>query len=717
MALPYWNTNAGSLGVYPAQDLLYIQLNGGSSASPIITYNFLNGTLPPGITLDPSTGIISGYPVSVVTQTTYTFTIRLSDGLGNIRDRTFGIDIFDRLGVKITTPAGTIIDTYDSIYINYQIQYNNPVTSNNVILSISSGSLPAGLALSSDGIISGWSQPPTSFNSSIPSTTSYSFAVALTSDLGRDSVVYSITVRNFSLTNPHNSRVPAILNNKPLEVIDPHIDVFSLYYLTDNRLPDAVSGENYTFKIIGYDFDNNDIGYEFSAMPPGLSGNGNTGWIAGTPVVSFGTLSIFTFTVSVYKKDNPIIKSVPQLYSLLINNGVVRDIVWTTPSNLGTVNNGDISEMFVLATSVNTLQYNVVDGKLPPNIILSSSGKLIGRIPFQPTTTSLPVGTTTTFTFTISAFNPLAPLDLVNRTFTLNVYQKYEYPYDTVYLKAYPDISSKKILNLLLTDPTLMPNEYLYRPEDSNFGKATDIRIAHLFGMYAATNDQYVSAMVTNHYTKRVVLGPLHTAVAKDNNNNVIYEVVYCPVIDDLSTQSGTSVPQSINWKEPIKLYDNNWITTNSDDNISETIGYTSYSPNQIDNVYPNSLVNMRNQIRSAMPNYTDQSLLPTWMTSQQPNGDTLGYIPVWVLCYTLPGYSFPIAVNIVNNWKYTFNEIDFQIDRYYIDKSGTYNWNTNLKRPSWISLPSAYPQPSVLGAHDIVVLFPQETIISTLNT
>jgi tryptophan-rich sensory protein len=99
-------------------------------------------------------------------------------------------------------------------------------------------------------------------------------------------------------------------------------------------------------------------------------------------------------------------------------------------------------------------------------------------------------------------------------------------------------------------------------------------------------------------------------------------------------------------------------------------------------------------------------------MTSQQTNGDTLGYMPVWVLCYTLPGYSATIAQNITNNWGYSFNDIDFTLDRYYIDKTATYNWNSNLKKPTWISLPSAFPQPKVMGAHDFTVIFPHETIL-----
>lgn len=711
MIQPYWNTTAGSLGIYPAQDWLYIQLSATSPASTTLYYTFLNGTLPEGVTLDPTTGVISGYPSSAGTQTTYSFTVRLIDGEDNLADRGFTFDIYDRIGLKITTPTGTIVDTLDSVYVNYQIKYS-AVSATNLIFNVSSGELPPGLSLSNEGVISGWPAAPTALTTTIPTIATSTFTVSLTNDSTRDSVSFSIIVRNQKLTQPANTRVPAILNTRPLTTPIPSTDPYLPYYISDNKLLDAVSGENYAFKVIGHDFDNNELIYQFTNLPPGLSGNANTGWIAGVPVVAPNTLSQYTFSVSVCKASNRDISSKPETYSLLVNNGVVRDIVWSTPSNLGTIDNGTISQLEVQATSVNTLQYIVTSGKLPPNIRLYTTGRLVGRIPFQPTTSLLKKDDVTTFTFTISAFNPSAPLDSVNRTFTLNVKQTYDNPYETVYLRAFPNVDSKRILNSLLSDTTLIPQNYLYRPDDTNFSKAYDVRIAHMFGVYASSNNQYIDAMKTNHYTKRLVLGPLQTAQANDANNNIMYEVVYCPVFDDQATSDGVSVPKTIFWKTEINLYDNTWVTSNATDNTSETTPTTSASPTKVRAVYPNSLANMRAQVSSVIPQYTSQALLPAWMTSQQANGETLGYLPVWVLCYTLPGYSAKVVENINNNWPHSFNDIDFAVDRYVIDKTATYNWNTNLTNPTWTSLPSAFPAPTILGANDIPVLFPQDSIL-----
>ena len=97
MAQPVWNTNAGSLGTYPSGLLLVSQL----SASPVlpassIQYTLLSGSLPSGVSLSED-GLITGTPVLVVADSTSAFTVRATDNLNNIRDRTFSIRIFQGL--------------------------------------------------------------------------------------------------------------------------------------------------------------------------------------------------------------------------------------------------------------------------------------------------------------------------------------------------------------------------------------------------------------------------------------------------------------------------------------------------------------------------------------------------------------------------------------------------------------------------------------------
>ena len=134
--------------------------------------------------------------------------------------------------------------------------------------------------------------------------------------------------------------------------------------------------------------------------------------------------------------------------------------------------------------------------------------------------------------------------------------------------------------------------------------------------------------------------------------------------------------------------------------------------------LYPNSLLQMRARITEVIGQEYNSNLLPLWMTSQQLNGSTLGYTQAWVICYTKPGYSETIKNNINTKWldfinrPYTLNTINFEIDRFIVDKSNTYNYDNNLVPPTWTALPSASPKPNPIDSKDLYVIFPRKTIL-----
>jgi hypothetical protein len=120
----------------------------------------------------------------------------------------------------------------------------------------------------------------------------------------------------------------------------------------------------------------------------------------------------------------------------------------------------------------------------------------------------------------------------------------------------------------------------------------------------------------------------------------------------------------------------------------------------------------MRNEATGILTQNPDSRLLPKWMTTQQANSNTLGFVQAWVICYTKPGKA-EIVKNLINTkWDHKLNEIDFVVDRYYVDKSATYNWNTNLSVPAWTGLPSSTPVPDPIDKYDYSVIFPRETIL-----
>ena len=161
MAQPIWNTPAGSLATAPAQNIFNYPLSASpvSPAIAIVSYTLLSGTLPSGLVLGIN-GMIVGTPTIVTEATTSEFAVRVTDDLGNIRDRTFSITITGNAVPSITTPSGTLLSTLDSVWVYFQINYSNPKSSNPIEFSVLEGSLPPGLEIDNNGLIRGYPKPP-----------------------------------------------------------------------------------------------------------------------------------------------------------------------------------------------------------------------------------------------------------------------------------------------------------------------------------------------------------------------------------------------------------------------------------------------------------------------------------------------------------------------------------------------------------------------------
>ena len=104
-ASPVWQTASGSLGTF--NELVSISVSATATDSDsTITYNLANGsTLPSGVTLNSSTGVISGTLPDITASTTYTFTINASDGL-NVIPRTFSLTSAVLENVEMLVVAG-----------------------------------------------------------------------------------------------------------------------------------------------------------------------------------------------------------------------------------------------------------------------------------------------------------------------------------------------------------------------------------------------------------------------------------------------------------------------------------------------------------------------------------------------------------------------------------------------------------------------------------
>ena len=587
-----------------------------------------------------------------------------------------------------------------------------------------------------------------------PTIETYSFTLELRSPLGSNVQAYAITVQNQNALSPApnappNTRVPAAFNTRPQTYnIGNNEQDYGYYVLPANSrgntyepstpayIGQIASDTFFSFSILGYDFDSNPIAYSFQNLPSWATGNPNTGWITGIPIVSNNTISDFSFSVSVAKANNPAIVSPTFNFSLRVSNDVTGVITWVTPSNMGQIYNGTVSTRIVQASSDVPLSYRLLSGSLPPNLTLLDTGEISGVVAYQPNDSLVEAGTTTDFTFTVQAYSPTFPAVTSTETFTLSVYQEFSQPTDTLYIQCSPSVNDRNLLSTLLNNTSLIPTDYLYRADDPYFGKATDVIYEHAYGIYASDLDEYVAAITKNHYWRNITLGQINIATARDSNNNVLYEVVYSEVIDNLVNPSGVSVSEEIYWPRLIPLNLGPWYSSETDiftSYIEAPNGqefYTSLTPGFARSLYPNSLDNMRERVAQNLGQVHNSNVLPLWMTSQQPNGSTLGYTPAWVIAYCAPGtttlngstvsYAQYIQYQIQNNWLNpvgqlnTLNTINFKIDRFMVDKSITYNYENTLNPPAWTGLPSATPTPDPLNSENFQVLFPRPTILPT---
>jgi len=735
-AVPQFTTPTGTL--ITTLDSTWVEIPVEYSnpiASNPVTIRLIQGQLPPGIEIN-SFGLIRGYaqpPILNLNLPLVTTNIVATSSNTVVCVSTAGFRV-GRPVIFTGTEFGGITanQTYyiHSIIDDTTFTISTTVNGNAYTLSDAVGFMTATLPTISIGQ---------------PTIQTYSFTLKLESPLGSDIESYFITVINQNTPvseggpgYPPNTRTPTIYNTRPETYnITQNEQNYGYYVLPPNSngvtyqpyelaYIGKITSDNYfSFKILGNDFDGNPLEYVFADLPLGLTGNSVTGWINGYPVISDNSISDFTFSVAVRKSTNPTISTPFFNFGFRIRNDIVGDVTWITPANLGTIDNGTVSISKVQAESDVSLQYRLIGGELPPNLTLLSNGEISGVVAYQPTDTFLPPNSTSDFTFTIQAYSPQFPIVQSSRTFTLSVYQEYGQPTDTLYIKCTPSVNDRRLLATLLDNPELIPEEYLYRAQDPYFGKATSIIYEHAFGIYASSFDEYVAAITKNHYWRQITLGELKTAVARDDDGNIIYEVVYSQVIDNLVNPAGQSVSEEIIWPRFIPLELGPWYTsvTNIFTSYVEAPNgqefYTSLTPGFARTLYPNSLQNMRDRVGQELGQEYNFRLLPKWMTSQQLNGSTLGYTPAWVIAYTLPGFAETVKNNINNNWKdpvlntpYTLNTINFKIDRFTVDKSSTFNYDKNVSPPAWTGLPSASPAPDPLDSKDFYVLFPRETIL-----
>lgn len=164
------------------------------------SYALQSGTLPTGISLNTSTGVISGTP----TDTSYTdrsITVRYTDAAGNTVDFSGTIEYKNNLAIAGTVSASAYTGTaYSSSALSASGGYGSNAW------SISAGALPAGLSINSgSGVISG---TPTT-----PATNNFTVRVTDAGGFTADSAQTITVAAGLSVLVTPTSRIATFVND------------------------------------------------------------------------------------------------------------------------------------------------------------------------------------------------------------------------------------------------------------------------------------------------------------------------------------------------------------------------------------------------------------------------------------------------------------------------------------------------------------------------
>jgi uncharacterized protein YhjY with autotransporter beta-barrel domain len=400
---------AGTLGVVYDETVI-----AGGGTGPY-TFAVMAGALPPGIALDGNTGNLTGTPSA---QGVYTFTLTATDSLSATGSRSYTLSIgtFSLAVQPNTVPNGILGVAYNQTLT--AVGGTPPYT-----FTVSSGSLPTGVSLASDGTMSGTPSAGGTFTfivmaednngnsgfrtyvinigtnslsiapASLPNGTQgtaynqtvtasggagapYTYSISagslpsgLTLDANTGAITgtpsaggsFNFTVRAVDATNNFGTRAYAVTVGANSLVINP------------GSLPSGTVGTGYSRTVTASGGTGGPYTYSIGsgALPTGLSLNSGSGAITGTPSAG----GVFTFTIHAVD-GNGNFGNANYTVSIGINSLAV------TPASLPNGTQG-ISYNQTVAASGGTAPYSfaVTSGALPSGLSLNAGSGTISGTP------------------------------------------------------------------------------------------------------------------------------------------------------------------------------------------------------------------------------------------------------------------------------------------------------------------------------------------------
>lgn len=341
---PQTKTQALSIVIAPALSITTISFEDAAMNTPYtatltssggtapITWSVTTGALPAGLTLNTSTGVISGTPTTLGKAD---FTVQATDHSTPPATPQKALSITVVANPLVITTTSLPGGTENSLYTPTTLQATGGTPP--IAWTVTSGGLPAGLTLhSGTGVIDG---TPTA---------------AGTFDL--------------TVTATDSATTPQVKNQALSVVITPALSI------TTTSLPDAAVNTAYTTTLVSTG-GTPSVTWSVSAgtLPTGLTLNGTTGVISGTPTVA-GTVN---FSIKATDQSTP--PQTPEV-ALSINIAAAPFVITTTTmtnATIGTAYNATLQS----TGGTPPISWTVTVGSLPAGLTLHSATGIIDGTP------------------------------------------------------------------------------------------------------------------------------------------------------------------------------------------------------------------------------------------------------------------------------------------------------------------------------------------------
>jgi hypothetical protein len=380
--------------------------------------------------------------------------------------------------------------------------------------------------------------------------------------------------------------------------------------------------------VVYYDLSNANQAHP-EALPPDLTIDPYTGILSGylkyTPAYS----TTYTFNIRVYKTSTVTSGENyrQRTFTITYLGAITGKIYFKTDTMVGTLFQGEQSELSIVAIhedpNIRT-SYSLLSGSLPPGLTLSYDGAIQGKVEYDTN-----IHNTTEYSFTVRATD-INSLHTLEKVFKIQVLPYSGEEYTSIFLQ--PLLSSEKRNDYaeFINDQSIFELPLLYRPFDPAFGTQKLISFTLEYGIKKLDLTDYVPAIQKYFSRKKLYFGNLKSAIARDEQGDILYEVIYVELVDTLVNNSGEPVGDSLEF--PNGTY------------------------------YPNSIDNMRADLERIAK--VDEYLLPKFMrTVQDSTGVPLGRILCMPICYCLPGHSLTL-IRRIESYGINFSQFNFDIDR-----------------------------------------------------